>query len=158
MVVHTFRPSILGRGKWVFVSWWTASLFYIEFRAAELKKKKKKPSMLEYAYKCLHSQGDGDRRIPGICWPASLAYLLTSRPKREPVSKKARWTVSKEGHVREERETQHNWDQWDPGMQEPYLTSGTVSFWSGLEPWADLGPNLCNQSHNTQRKIHSQVL
>lgn len=31
------------------------------------------------------------------------------------------------------------------------------SSWSGPVPWADLGRKLHNQSHNSQRKIHSQA-
>lgn len=40
-----------------------------------------------------------ERQILGASWPVSLVYLLSSRPVRNPVSKR-RYSIPKEGHER----------------------------------------------------------
>lgn len=50
--------------------------------------------------KCLRSllRGGGDRQMPGVCWPANLAILVTFRPVRN-VSHNIRWMALEEYHT-----------------------------------------------------------
>lgn len=45
------------------------------------------PRIQVVVYVCNVSDGEAETGIPGACWPASLAYVVSSRPLRGHVSK-----------------------------------------------------------------------